>query len=791
MKRGAGNPKFAGVQFRAMLLMSGALLGIASGPAFAQSAPETLADTQGPSAEDTLAADDAAERNVIIVTALKRETDLQDTPISLSVLGDEVMEDRHIQGLLDFADGSVPGLRVSTFESRQSAVTVGIRGIVPNDANQPAREQGVGVYLDGVYLGRQHGLNATLLDIERIEVLKGPQGTLFGRNTEGGAVHMISRKPTGVYGYRATAGFGNLGSYSADMHLNLPEFYDLSLKFDGVMQHRDAVVENPLPGSTGWGFYDRQGFKATGLWQPTDTFSAEYSYDTGHDENTPYYSQLINYNPLNRPVATTFPIPAGTIAPLPPLVGVHPTRQRVADIGVPQQASVDETLGHALHVNWDVMPDMQLRSITAYREVSADQWDNAGGASRPPVFTPNGNFSRYSLSYLEQLQRSQEFQLVGSVGSVDYIVGLFYFNEKAWEEAATPSTNRWNADGTAYTINDPTPTFPGRRSLDRASMAWAESTGIYGQLTWTPPVLDDHLHLTVGGRQTKDEKNGILYRVNNAATNLTFDQSENRFDPVAVAAFDVSEDLNVYARYSTGYRAGGASSRSLTYDAFGPEEVKSYEVGAKAYVGEDISFNAALFKMDRENSQIDFTRVTVNPVTNSSRNTVETVNAPGITEIWGVELDGAWQVTDNLSFSAGYAYTSTDVPPVVNPFNNVTQKVYIIYTPENVANLGVDYVQPLGFADLRLHLDATYADGAQSFEQFAQLTDSSFIMNGRLALADIQTGQGQNLTLSLWARNLLNEQHIYRRSEENRTTLGDYANFNEPRTFGIEASVNY
>src|SRR5690606_4671643 len=218
------------------------------------------------------------------------------------------------------------------------------------------------------YLGRQHGLNATLLDIERIEVLKGPQGTLFGRNTEGGAVHLISRKPTGAYGYRATAGFGNLGSYSADMHLDLPEFYGLSLKFDGVMQHRDAVVENPLPGAEGWGFYDRQGFKASALWKPFDGFDALYAYDTGEDQNTPYYSQLINYNPNNRPVATTFPIPAGTIAPLPPLVKVHARRQRVADIGVPQAPSVDKSLGHALHLSWDLTPDLELRSISAYRE---------------------------------------------------------------------------------------------------------------------------------------------------------------------------------------------------------------------------------------------------------------------------------------------------------------------------------------------------------------------------------------------------------------------------------------
>jgi len=793
MKLRTGNQILPAAKLRAMLLMSGALLGVASAPAFAQSAPEAVeaaADQQGPSAE-AAAADEDAGRDVVVVTALKRETDLQDTPISLSVVGEEALGDRHVQSLLDFGDGSVPGLRISTFESRQSAVTVGIRGIVPNDANQPAREQGVGVYLDGVYLGRQHGLNATLLDIERVEVLKGPQGTLFGRNTEGGAVNIISRKPTGKYGYRATAGFGNLGAYNADMHLDLPAFYDLSLKFDGVIQHRDALVENPLPGSTGWGFYDRHGFKATALWEPTDTFDAEYSYDIGHDENTPYYSQLINYNPLNRPVATTFPIPAGTIAPLPSSIKVHSRRQTVADIGVPQQPSVDESLGHSLHMSWEVNPNLELRSITAYREVSADQWDNAGSASRPPVFAPNGNFARYSLSYLEQLQRSQEFQAVGSFDSIDYILGFFYFNEKAWEEAATPSTNRWNADGTGYTINDPTPTLPGRRSLDRASVAYAESTGIYGQVTWTPPVLDDRLHLTVGGRQTKDDKHGTLYRVNNAATNLTFDTSTDRFDPVAVAAFDITNDINVYARYSTGYRAGGASSRSLTYDAFGPEEVKSYEIGAKAYLGDGIAFNAAVYSMDRENSQIDFTRVTVNPVTNSSRNTVETVNAPGTTKIWGVELDGTWQATDNLSFSAGYTYTNTDVPQVVNPFNNVAQKVYILYTPENVANVGADYVQPLGFADLRFHIDATYADGSHSFEQFAQLTDSSFIVNSRLSLAEIQTGSDQSLTLSLWSRNLLNEQHIYRRSEENRTTLGDYANFNEPRAYGIEASVKY
>src|SRR5262245_24136391 len=104
----------------------------------------------------------------VIVSATKRDTNLQETPIAISVLNADALEDRHVQSLLDLADGAVPSLRVATFEARQSALTIGIRGIVPLDANQPAREQGVGVYVDGVYLGRQHGLNAALLDIDRI-----------------------------------------------------------------------------------------------------------------------------------------------------------------------------------------------------------------------------------------------------------------------------------------------------------------------------------------------------------------------------------------------------------------------------------------------------------------------------------------------------------------------------------------------------------------------------------------------------------------------------------------------
>lgn len=728
----------------------------------------------------------------VTVTATKQETNLQKTPIAISVVSPELMADRHVTSLLDLGDGAIPGLRVATFEARQSALTIGIRGIVPLDANQPAREQGVGVYIDGVYLGRQQGLNASLLDVERIEVLKGPQGTLFGRNTEGGALSIVTRAPSGEFGLRTNWGAGNFGSYSGDLHLDLPMVLGISAKLDAVIQHQNPTTRDPLPGSTGWNYFDRKGVRFDARWNPTDNFSADYAFDTAQDYNTPFYSQLLNYNPNNMPIGpATGSLPAGTIRPLPPIVTVAGTkRMSVADIGVPQQPSLDETWGHALHMNWKATDGLELRSITALRGVFTDQWDNSGGAHRVPAFAASSAFSRYSLSQMWQHQFSQEIQAVGNLldDRLAYAAGVYYFSEKAQEEAATPSSNTWNATGTAYTINDPTPTIPGFRSLDRASLAFSKSTAVYGQFTYTPAIWGDITHLTAGGRYTSDNKKGTLYKVSNAVTNFTFVEKDSRFNPMVTLAVDLSQDAHVYAKYASGYRAGGASSRSLTFRSFGPEDVDSYEIGAKTEFFDALRLNAAVYTMDRTGSQIDFNLVT--PVGASTRNTLEAINAPGVTKISGVELESQLQVMPGLRLSASYAYTFTKIPPTLNPFNNTIQPVFIVFTPRNAASGAVDYDTSLGFGIFHAHLDANYADGNQTFDQTPVMSDASFLMNGRLSLEDIDVrSNGTKLNLSLWVRNMWDNTYVYRRDPANAATLGYYGNFNAPRTFGIEASI--
>ncbi|NIJ08113.1 iron complex outermembrane receptor protein [Sphingomonas vulcanisoli] len=803
----------------------------------------------------------------IVVTATKRETNLQKTPISISVVNAQVIKDRHIQSLYDLADGGVPSLRVATFEARQSALTIGIRGIVPLDANQPAREQGVGIYVDGVYLARQHGLNAALFDIERIEVLKGPQGTLFGRNSEGGALSIISKAPSGKFGGSVNAGYGNYGAYTIGAHLDLPEFHNLSVKLDGIKQYQNATTKDPLPGSTGWNYYDRQGFRGAVRWKPSSDITNDFSVDVAQDKNTPFYSQLLNYNPngcANGAVtaATTCVLPSfsyttltgGPVKPLLPGVVVNGTsRMTTADIGVPQQPSVDKSHGFTNNFKWKLSPEVEIRSITAWRGVDMAQYDNSGGAHRVPTIALTAActaaapcaFSRYSLADLRQRQFSQELQAVGSIDRIDYVAGLFYFNEHVSDDAATPASigavaitdGLGNVTGANYVTipfcTGSTPLFVGKAvngcSIDRASAVRSRSYAAYGQATWN---ATDALHITVGGRYTKDKKEGVLTFFNNlnyatatpaqlAANGYQpLDKTWNRFNPMATIAYDVTNGLHVYAKYSTGYRAGGASSRTPNYLPFNPEDLKSYEVGLKSdFWDHRARFNLAGYIMDRKNSQEDLSFITT--ANGASVNVLRAINAPGITKIRGVEADLTVAPVTGLTLNLSYAYTYTHIPliPVTFTVGAVTsapvlQQFYIPFTPRNAASGSIDYALPVGGGDtkVKVHIDGNYSQSAQGFDQFPTKAGASFIVNSRLSLADIgMSNAGQKLTVSLWVRNMFDKQYIFRQDPSNslpgaptsaaqlttgaggpiQNVLGDYGNFNAPRTFGIEGTVTF
>ena len=759
---------FAGKR-RAVFLASAAMALALSAQAHAQTADS--ATDRATEAQASIGAGAALAE--VVVTAQKRETNLQKTPVAISVADAGYIENRRIQSLADLGDGAIPSLRVAPFFSRSSAITVGIRGIVPFDANQPSRDAGVGVYLDGVYLGRSQGLGAALYDVERIEVLKGPQGTLFGRNSTGGAVSIVTRKPSGEFHLRQTVGVRNFGGYSAETHLDLPEVANVSVKLDGIVTKRDGTVKNPMDGEPDFNSYDRRGLHLRALWRPTDTFSADYGFDISHDATTPYYLQLLRLNP--------------GAAALAPAVKLQPSRAETADIGVPQQESAGNTYGHVLLLTWTPSDSLEFRSISSYRRLKQTQFDDGGGHSTR--FAPNGTFSRYSLAGTHQDQYSQEFQAVGSLPSLTYVAGLYYYHEAGDDWAWTPNTLRWNADGTAYTrlatlVEGQQTPYP-----DRQSTAVATSYAAFGQATWTPPVLDEALHLTLGARYTHDRKHGDLQKSQGVATPYSFQFSSSRIDPSATLAYDATDTVHLYAKWGRAYRAGGANSRSLIYRAFGPEKVETAEVGLKSEFWNTLRLNLAAYSTRYKDIQIDFSAV--NFVAGRNIGTLETVNTPGVGKIKGFEADLTFAPTDNLTLTASYAYTDTTIPRAPNPFaNNALTTVFLVYTPKNAGSVSVDYEWPLEQAKIVAHLDANAAGGYHALSSEVNKTDKSLVVNGRLAVADIPVSDQAKLQLSLWARNLLNEDHTF--VVTNGAGIGGLTGiFNEPRTYGLDATVEF
>ena len=754
------------VALRAGLLAGAAMLLIGS-QAFAEGADAAAAANSGGTALEEL-----------VVTATKRATNLQDTPIAISVMGAEDMARRHVQSLEDLSDGAIPSLRVAPFFARNSALTIGMRGIgALGDANQPARDQAVGVYIDGVYLGRAQGLGSALYDVERIEVLKGPQGTLFGRNTEGGAISIVTKQPTGQFGMNVAAGVGDYGAYKAEAHVDLPAFHDVAVKVDGLISKRDGVVKNPTSsGQPDFDSYDKKGFQTEALWKPTDHFSAEYAFDYSYDGTTPYYVQLFSKGAL----------------PLAPILPTQPDRADTANVGVPLRESVGKTWGHRLNLDWKLSDALEIKSISSYRKLDQTQFDN--GEENLSVFAPNGGFSRYSLANVYQSQYSQELQLIGRIPRLEYVGGLFYYHEHVRDNAQTPNSMQFNATGTASSfISLNLDTVP----FDRASHVTTESYGVFGQAVWTPPVLDDRAHLTVGGRFTHDSKNGDLDVVNGALPSyvnasgktvvgvIPLDKSWDHFDPMVTLAYEAAPGVNLYAKWSTGYKAGGANSRSLTYRSFDPESVKMYEAGAKTEFWEHRArLNVSAFHGDLKDAQVDFNVV----IPGNNRGTLETTNAAtGTTK--GFDVDLSVVPVEGLTLSASYAYTDMKLSKAFNPFTSALATVYPLYTPKNTASVAADYERPALGATFSAHLDGAYSDGQYTQTTDPTLSDSNFIVNGRLALSDIRMTNGAALQVSLWSRNLLDEKHIFVKNFN--AALGTYGIYNEPRTFGAEARVRF
>jgi len=823
-----------------------------------------VALTVGLSANSTAQAADVADKTdavaleEVIVTAQKRSENLQTTPISVAVVTAKAVEDRHIYSLTDLNDGSAPGLRVTPFASRPYNVILSMRGVgIMSDTNQPAMDSGVGVYLDGVYLARPQGLDAGIYDIESIEVLKGPQGTLFGRNTEAGALNITTKKPTGEFGLNVIAGVGNYGSHEGQLHLNLPEWNNFAFKLDAMTNAHDAWVENPMPGQEGWGVAKRQGARAQIRWTPTDNFIADYAYDTGSTEDTNTYGYTVKaaFGPGTRPIAQATPV-----------VG-H--RYDVAPLGVPNRLTPGNQSGHNLTLTWNPNTWLTVKSITSYRDLLQEQWSQAGTDSLGAPRNQNERlFARTSLASFDQTQYSEEIQALGEVGRFKYIVGALAFQEKVedqaqayfsmvWDDFAANGVSGYSAKPVIYGPNGceancivgqetsnrngkpittlVTPLNP-YIGVDRASRATTTSYGVYSQVTWTPPIFNDIVHLTGGLRWTNDRKSGELFVVNNFTPlqkdGITYApinsfSSWKRIDPMVNISVDVSENTMAYGKWSRGYRSGGFNSRSITYSAFNPEELSMYELGVKSeFFDNRARFNIAAYTGNYDDVfyNISGTYYTFNANgtvnTQNPRTIEDTYNMSGRGKVSGVETDFQFVPMRGLTLSGTYTYAYVKMPLFNDPLpryvnvGGVTVAQYNdpttyhqLYTPANSATAAVDYKTEFEHFTLSAHVSGSWNGGYYTSAgdvatgtvngkttYLGQLkTQPGTSVNARLALSDIAIAEtGGRMTISLWARNLFNAEYMVARSGSySRDASAVTGAFNDPRTFGGTLGVKF
>ncbi len=267
------------------------------------------------------------------------------------------------------------------------------------------------------------------------------------------------------------------------------------------------------------------------------------------------------------------------------------------------------------------------------------------------------------------------------------------------------------------------------------------------------------------------------------------DKTWSRFDPLVVASITPTPNLDFYAKWSAGSKAGGANSRSLTYRSFDPESVSMSEIGAKTeWFNRRIRFNIAAFDGDYTDAQIDFNATFA--VGGSNRATLETTNATGTGKTSGYEADLTAAITRYFTVSVNLAHTDITLPLAPNPFaGNALTTVYAINTPRSAHSIAFDYNRPIGEMTFRAHLDANLSSPYHATSSDATYTDKSAVLNARLALSDIPVGSGgTKVQASLWSRNLGNEQHAFYKAGG---SLGNYGIFNEPRTYGLDLNVKY
>jgi iron complex outermembrane recepter protein len=692
---------------------------------------------------DVVAYERVVSLEEVIVTAQKREQLLLQTPIAISTLNSTQLNTLGITSLDGLADSVIPSLRIIPNGISPSSLAVAIRGDGPHDVVQPTRQASVAIYMDGIYLGRAQGLNADLADLQRIEVLRGPQGTLYGRNSTSGAINLLSRKPTGEFGFKQSVTSGNFDYLKSAVNINFPKIGEFSAKIDYMHTEREGWVKNSLPGHADYNEFNKDGGRFSLNWE-MESSELLYTYDNSDIQTAQVYFQLYEDTPgligdeRNRETSTRFPL---VLEPI--------------DVDIE---------GHSLTGSWELSDNLTLKSLTGFRELDEDGFNDYGGTLYSGGIILNED--------IKQEQFSQEIQLIGKTVDVEWVAGLYYFKEDSDYDIEFLFSLDANFDPIIPPVSSPfaPPTFVTTK---------AESSAIFGQGTW---AVNDRMNLTAGARYTVDNKSAKKFGVPSP------DIDSEHTDGSLTLDYTFFSNLYTYIKYSTAYKAGGYNARSATFLPFKKEVNKTWELGLKSeWLDRRLTLNAALFSNKIDDKQFDF----IDPYNTF---VLETLNAVKEVEISGLEIEFTALLIDDLIVGLNYTYLDADMPLQPHPTEVGAVQAFVIpQTPQHAGALSLDYtVAQLSLGALIAHIDVSSTDRFAFSPTPSSREDAYTLVNARVSVKNISLGEKQGtLALSLWGKNLMDEEYLTL-----GFNVGPPANtvvqaFGTPRTYGIDFTYEY
>lgn len=699
----------------------------------------------------------------VLVTAQRRTQSLQDVPISIVAMDQHVLEMRAIDEIEDIGL-DIPNFTVNTFPSDSTTIRLFIRGIGQNDA-QITQDPSVALYLDGVYIGTSVAAGFEGVDVQRIEVLRGPQGTLYGRNATGGAVNIVTRRASveGVE-FRQDLTAGNLNKFQSKSMINLPLGETVAAKVNYNYTQRDGIVENKGPGEDFMN-EDRNTLVADLRWLASDNTTVDYRYERAKLKDSEPFNQVLTDPALSTGLVAALIVYNDDWSP-----------DRLDKVTSEREIlpSNQDITGHSLWLNWEINDSLHLESISAYRDLNSFSPSDF----LPTASTLGGAAPVLGRFYTEFQQWSQELQLLGTTDHWDYVAGLFYYRDKAFQD---------NFEG--ETLGECCKT----NTTDTKN--W--STAAYSQVTWNPAWMDRRWRFTVGGRYSYDERKSERDNQSSVSSFVgSYDKDFSNFNPSVVVAYGINDDMNVYGKVETGYKSGGTSQRSareeLFAQGFDEEEIISYELGLKGeFWGGRGRYNSALFYMEIDGLQ---SSIQTDPVSPGGRDFLPSDN----NEVLGAEIDFNLLLTQGLTFSVSYGYLDTELGEAVLTTDLGLSEVLsdrLPYAPDHSFFTALDYTRTLDTGTLGLSVNYGWQDdvGTSVTDNGSFVVDSYGLLGAAVSWSELSlTSIPGTFRVLLWGRNLLDEEFGLSGQTALEPLGADETQiFGEPRTYGITLSYLY